>query len=57
MWGRLDGIASSDVFGLWIRLALLSIVISLVIDVVDVIRYIAGDRESAIELRGHHHLG
>lgn len=49
LWMRLDQIPAEDFFGLWVR-ALLGInAASLVIDAVDVIRYVAGDREETVK--------
>lgn len=44
LWARFDQIPSEDFFGLWIRSLIALNAISLVIDVVDVVRYISGDR-------------
>lgn len=49
LWMRLNQIPAEDFFGLWVR-ALLGInAASLVIDAVDVIRYVAGDREETVK--------
>ncbi len=45
LWARLHQIPANDVLGIWIRAVVLLNSISLVIDVIDVIRYIAGDRK------------
>lgn len=45
LWTRLNQISAYDVFGIWISTLVLMNSISLVIDVIDVIRYIAGDRK------------
>lgn len=47
LWSRLDVIHADSSFGLWIRAVILLNGISLIIDMVDVIRYIAGDRSPA----------
>jgi hypothetical protein len=47
LWARLNQISVYDVFGIWISTVVLLNSISLVIDVIDVIRYIAGDRKRA----------
>ncbi len=46
---RLDQIPAGDVFGIWIRTLMVLNALSLVIDAVDVFRYIAGDREETVE--------
>lgn len=48
LWGRLEFVPASDFFGVWIRSVLVLNGISLVIDISDIVRYIAGDRKSAI---------
>ncbi len=47
LWARLDQIPADNVFGIWIRTVVLLNGISLFIDVIDVIRYLAGDRKRA----------
>jgi hypothetical protein len=47
LWSRLNQISAYDVFKIWISTVVLLNTISLVIDVIDVIRYIAGDRKRA----------
>ena len=49
LWTRLDQIPAGDVFGIWIRTLMVLNALSLVIDAVDVFRYIAGDREETVE--------
>ncbi len=49
LWGRLGHIPADDAFGLWIRVLMILNAISLVVDGVDVIRYIAGDRKATVE--------
>ena len=49
LWGRLDQIPADDVFGIWIRVMMAINSISLVLDTVEVVRYIAGDREELVE--------
>ncbi len=41
-------IPDNDAFGIWIRVLIVLNSVSLVIDAVDVIRYIAGDREETV---------
>ncbi len=49
LWTRLDQIPSDGVFGGWIRVLIGLNAISLVIDGVDVLRYIAGDRAETVK--------
>ncbi len=49
LWGRLDQIPADDVFGIWIRVLMMLNGISLVLDTVEVVRYIKGDREELVE--------
>ncbi len=44
LWTRLDAIPSNDAFGIWIRALMALNALSLVIDGIDVARYVAGDR-------------
>ncbi len=45
---RLGDIPDNDAFGIWIRAVIVLNSLSLVIDAIDVIRYIAGDREETV---------
>jgi len=45
---RMDMFPAAESFGLWIRLLILTNAISLVIDTVDVIRWLRGDREPVV---------
>ena len=45
---RLDAIPPDDVYGLWIRALITLNALSLVIDALDLIRYIVGDRAETI---------
>ena len=49
LWLRLDQIPSDDFFGFWIRSLIAINAASLVIDTVDVVRYIAGDRYETVK--------
>ncbi len=49
LWTRLDQSPADDVFGIWIRALITLNAASLVIDAVDVVRYIAGDREETVK--------
>lgn len=48
LFARLGDIPAGDAFGIWIRALIVLNGVSLVIDAVDVIRYIAGDREETV---------
>ena len=50
LWTRLGHIPADNFFGVWLRVVMTLNAISLVIDVVDVIRYTAGDREETVRL-------
>lgn len=49
LWGRLDDTPADTLFGLWLRALIVLNGLSLVIDTVDVVRYVAGDREETIK--------
>ena len=49
LWTRLDQIPADDFFGIWIRALMAINATSLVIDVVDVVRYLAGDRAETVK--------
>ncbi len=49
LWTRLEQSPADDVFGIWIRVLIALNAASLVIDAVDVVRYIAGDREETVK--------
>jgi hypothetical protein len=46
---RLDQIPADDFFGIWVRALMMLNAAALAIDVIDVIRYIAGDREETVK--------
>ena len=48
LWLRLGQIPADDFFGVWIRALIAINAASLVIDTVDVVRYIAGDRNETV---------
>ncbi len=50
LWTRLDQIPADDFFGIWIRVLMTLNMVSLVIDLIDVIRYLAGEREETVRL-------
>ena len=49
LWSRLDQIPADDFFGIWLRALMVLNAVSLVIDAVDVTRYIAGDRAETVQ--------
>lgn len=49
LWIRLDQIPADDFFGIWIRVLMVLNALSLVIDTVDAVRYLAGDREETVQ--------
>ncbi len=49
LWTRLDAIPAEDAFGIWIRALMALNALSLVIDGIDVARYLAGDRAETIK--------
>lgn len=49
LWTRLNSIPADDLFGNWLRLLMTLNAISLLIDVVDVGHYIAGDRKEIVD--------
>lgn len=48
-WTRLSQIPADNLFGIWLRALMIINAVSLVIDVADVVRYIAGDRLETIK--------
>ena len=48
LWSRAGAVPAGDLFGFWIRAVILLNSVSLFIDTIDVVRYIAGDRKSSI---------
>ncbi len=49
LWMRLDQIPGEDIFGIWVRILMILNGISLVLDAVDVSRYIGGDRREVVQ--------
>lgn len=49
LWTRLDQAPAQDPFGLWIRTVISLNAISLVIDAIDVGRYLSGDRQETVQ--------
>ncbi|MFQ5650022.1 MAG: hypothetical protein ACE5IY_08775 [bacterium] len=50
LWTRLEEIPADDFFGIWLRVLMALNAVSLVIDVVDVIRYALGDRAEMVDV-------
>ena len=48
LWKRLSHIPADDFFGLWIRVLMTLNAVSLLLDAIDVARYIAGDRRETV---------
>ncbi len=49
LWNRLGQIPADDLFGVWIRIVIAVNAISLVIDGIEILRYIAGDRAETVK--------
>lgn len=49
LWARIDQIPTDDFFGVWIRGLMVLNAVSLLIDVVDVGRYISGERTETVD--------
>ncbi len=49
LWMRLEQNPADDFFGLWLRVLMILNAAALIIDVIDVGRYIAGDRSETVE--------
>ena len=49
LWLRLDQIPVDEPFGLWMRALMVANAISLVIDTIDVTRYISGERNETVQ--------
>ena len=49
LWMRLEQNPADDFFGLWLRVLMILNAASLIIDVIDVGRYIAGDRSETVK--------
>jgi len=47
LWGRLSLWPGGEPFGMWLRTLMAINAVSLIIDAVDVVRYISGDREGS----------
>ena len=48
LWTRLGEIPAADAFGLWVRATIAVNATPLVIDVIDVVRYVRGEREETV---------
>ena len=49
LWSRLDQIPADEAFGVWIRTLIALNTLSLLIDAVDVVRYLRGERDPYVE--------
>ena len=49
LWSRLSENPPNGFFGIWIRVLMTLNALSLIIDTVDVVRYIAGEREETVQ--------
>ena len=49
LWTRLGEHPAGEPFGLWVRLVMVLNSVSLIIDIVDVVRYVRGDRAMTIQ--------
>ncbi len=49
LWTRLGELPGNDFFGIWVRALMTLNAVSLVLDTVDVTRYIAGDRQETVQ--------
>ena len=52
LWTRLGQNPASDLFGIWIRALIVVNSMSIVIDAIDVIRYLRGDKAETVNLPG-----
>jgi uncharacterized membrane protein len=49
LWTRRADLPADDVYGIWLRTLIVLNAVSLVIDTVNVVRYLAGDRKELVE--------
>ena len=49
LWTRLSQIPGDDLFGIWVRALMALNAVSLLLDAVDVVRYIAGERQETVK--------
>ncbi len=49
LWSRLADVPPTDAFGLWLRAVMALNVTSLIIDTVDVVRFLAGERAETVD--------
>ena len=49
LWSRLSENPANEFFGIWIRVLMTLNALSLIIDAVDVVRYIAGERDETVQ--------
>ncbi len=50
LWSRLSENPANEFFGIWIRVLMILNALSLIIDVIDVVRYISGEREETVQI-------
>ena len=50
LWSRLSENPANEFFGIWIRVLMILNALSLIIDVIDVVRYTAGEREETVQI-------
>ncbi|HIE83015.1 MAG TPA: hypothetical protein EYQ00_03830, partial [Dehalococcoidia bacterium] len=55
LWSRLSENPANEFFGIWIRVLMILNALSLIIDVIDVVRYISGEREETVQINGVAH--
>ena len=49
LWAQSEHIPAADLFGMWIIALTVVNAVSLVIDIVDVVRYLAGERRETVQ--------
>ncbi len=50
LWGRVGAVPPQEAFGLWLRILMATNALSLLLDVADVGRYLAGERGQVVDL-------
>lgn len=50
LWIRLPEISAQTPYGIWIRAVIIINLISVIIDIVDVVKYLNGDRKEMVEI-------
>ena len=49
LWVQLDHISPDEFFGIWLKILIFVNALSLVVDTIDVARYLAGDRQETVQ--------